>query len=456
MRKHTKMAVSLFLVCILAISAAQAEVTLKLNGINTRYIGDFSDLHPSVVLDESNYKFYATMEELANDLLLGSFDYDVFELSNSRMDYRTIMEKGYCLDLSESAIIQTAMARLHPIFAQQCMLDGKVYAIPCTFQLNYLAISPSMMERSGIGEIEIPSTFPEFLDFLEQWLSYLEENPDCDVALLGMSHWGDESFYNADSYTTFLVEQLLENYMMQKAYAGEVLVFEEAELIPLLERCYQIGQELYTHDSGVKATCSLLQNIAGITIDGYDFLSLRLDASQPKLMQIYVNLYAVNAGTENPELCIELMEALCANNWPMYNTYLYQDSEPLPDPQYDNRVSQMQQQIEDTQRALSSDTLDDSFQFELEERLQRQQNNFQKLLANENAKYLVTPDQLEWFQARVDCMLVQMPGVFNANYVENANTFKQLKARFVTGQISARKLVTELNRIAWMIETESE
>lgn len=442
------------LMTILYISAAQAETTLKLNGVVERYIGDFLDLHPDVTLDGENYKYYATTEELASDLLLQSFDYDVFEVSNARMDYRTIMKKGYCLDLSESEIIQNAMERLQPVFAQQCIMDGKIYAIPFTFQLNYLALSQSMLERVGLDGIETPTTFPVFLDFLEQWLDHLKANPDCDVALLGMAYWGDASYYGADAYTAFLVEQLLENYMMQKSYAGETLNFDDSVLIPLLDRCYQLGHELYRYDAGIKTNNSLLENIASIAMDGYDFLSLRLDPSQPKLVQIYVNLYAVNADTKHPALCIELMEALCINNWPMYNTYLYQDGEPLIDPQYDSRVSKMQQLIEDTQRELSSDTLDVVYRGELEDRLQRQQSNLQKLLENEDAKYLVTAEDLTWFQSHEDCMFVQMPSVFNPNNVENANAYKQLQARYATGQISAKELVMELDRMAWMIEME--
>lgn len=439
---------SFLLALIFSLSSAQGEVTLKLNGVNERYMGDFCGLHSNVILDGEEYKYYATTEELASDLALWAFAYDVFELSNSRMDHRAIMEKGYCLDLSRSDIIQNAMERLQPVFAQQCILNGKTYAIPHTFQLNYMAISPSMIERSGIGEIEIPSTFPAFLDFLEQWIAHLKQTSECDVALLGMAYWGDGSFYNASSYTVFLVEQLLENYMMQKAYAGEPLVFDETELTALLDRCYQIGQELYLYDAVVQTNHSLLHAIANIAVDGYDFLSLRLDPSQPNLMQIYVNLYAASADTENPDFCIELMEALCVNNWPMYNTYLYQDTEPLLDPQYDSEIAQRQQQIENTQRTLSSDTLNASSRTEWEDRLQRQQNNLQKLLENEDAKYLVSARQLEWFRSCMDCMFVQLPGIFNANHIENASAFKQLKARFAMGQISAKELVTELDRIA--------
>lgn len=438
------------------ISSAQAEVTLKLNGVDMEFIGDFLTKYTNVILDGEDYKYYSTTGELNSDLMLGAFDYDVFEVSNSRMDYRAIMEKGYCLDLSDSEIIQNAMQRLHPVFAQQCVMDGKIFAIPYTMQLNYLALSPSVLAQSGIGDVQIPTTFSEFLDFLEQWILHLKENPDCDVALLGMAHWGDTSFYDSNSYKTFLVDLLLENYMMQMEYAGEKLSFNENELLPLLDRCYRIGDELYLYDPGVQTKHSVLQIIANISLGDYDYLSLRLNSSQPKLMQIFVNLYAANSETQNPELCIELMEALCLNNWPMYNAYMYRDAEPLLDPQYYSRVARLQEMIQDTQRELDQDSLDASYRAELEYRLERQQNNLQQIQENESEKYLVTSEQLDWFRSYVDCMFVQMPGAFNTNDVKNANAFKQLKARFVMGQISAKELVAELNRMAWMIEMEAE
>lgn len=437
-------------------SSARAEVTLKLNGVSIDSISDFRMHHNNVILEEENYQYYSTTSELTSDLLLGAFDYDVFELSNSRMDYRVIMEKGYCLDLSSSVVIQNAMQRLHPVFAQQCIMDGKIFAIPYAIQLNYLAISHSVLAKSGIEYVQIPSTFPEFLDFLELWILYLKDNPDCDVALLGMAHWGDASFYDTDSYTTFLVDLLLENYMMQMEYAGKALTFKEEELLPLLNRCYQIGYELYLYDPGVQTKHSILQVVTNIALGDYEYLSLRLNGIQPNLMQVFVNLYAVNSETQSPELCIELMEALCLNNSPMYNTYMFQDAEPLLDPQYDSRVARMQELIQDTQRELNQDSLDASYRAELEYRLERQMNNLQNLLENESEKYLVTFEEMDWFRSHVDIMFVQMPGAFNSNDVKNANAFKQLKARYVMGQITAKELISELNRMAWMIEMEAE
>lgn len=437
-------------------SSAQAEITLKLNGVAVDSLGDFRTHNNNVILEEENYKYYSTTSELTSDLLIGAFDYDVFEMSNSRMDYRLIMEKGYCLDLSSSVVIQNAMQRLHPVFAQQCTMDGKIFAIPYAIQLNYIAISPSMLAKTGIEYVQIPSTFPEFLDFLELWILYLKDNPDCDVALLGMAHWGDASFYDADSYTTFLVDLLFENYMMQMEYAGKALAFNEEELLPLLNRCYQIGHELYLYDPGVQTKYSILQVVTNIALSDYEYLSLRLNSNQPKLMQVFVNLYAANSETQNPELCIELMEALCLNNSPMYNTYMFQDAEPLLDPQYYSRVARMQELIQDTQHELNQDSLDASYRAELEYRLERQENNLQNLMENESEKYLVTLEELDWFRSHVDFLFVQMPGAFSANDVKNANAFKQLKMRYVMGQITAKELISELNRMAWMIEMEAE
>ena len=455
MSKHKKWISLILLVSLLLTIGARAETTLKLNGVSTKFSGDFAQRHPDVQLETGDYTYYATTGEMTSDMLLGSFNYDAFELSSNCIDYHAIMEKGYCLDLSGSEIIRSAIQNLHPVFAAQCMMDGKIYAIPHTMQINYLAFSPDALERSGMKDATTPTTFPEFLDFLERWIAYLKENPDCDVALAGMAFWGDPSFYDANSYTEVLVDELLENYMMQQEYVGESITFDEDVLVPLLERCYQIGHELYTCDPGVQTTYSILKVMQSTVNADYDLLSLRLNDTQPTLISVDINLYAVYAQTQYPELSIQLMEALCQNNWPMHNTYLYQNIEPLLNPQYDSEITKLQQMIQDTQQKLENEELEPSYREELEIRLEAQQATLQKNLNNENLKYLVTANDLEWFRSYVDYMVVPMPGLFHPNDVENANAFKQLKARFSAGQLSATDLIKELNRLAWMIEMEA-
>ena len=441
---------------LLVIPGAKAEITLQLNGVDTKALSDFAQRHPEVRLDTGDSTYYATTGEMASDMLLGAFDDDVFLLTNSCVDYQLMMEKGYCLDLSGSEVLRNAMEKLHPLFAAQCMVEDKIYAIPHTIQLRYLALSPDALERSGMENAATPSTFPEFLDFLERWIVHLKENPDCDVALAGMAFWGDSSFYDANAYTEVLVNELLENHMMQQSFAGEAISFDEAVLVPLLERCYTLGHELYAYDPGVQTQYSLLKTMQSMANTDYEPLSLRLDGTQPALIAADVNLYAVYAQTSQPELCMELMEALCLNNWPMYNTYLYQDTEPLLNPDYDSQIAGSRQMIEETQGLLENEALEPGEREELEARLEAQQAVLEKNLGNERLKYLVTAGDLARFRAHVDSLAIQMPGPFHPNDVENANAFKQLKARFSAGQLTAPELVKELNHLAWMIEMEAQ
>lgn len=443
-----RIAALLTLALLLAASVAGAEVTLRLNGLDARYTGDFAVQHPEVSLADDAYTYYATTGELSAALQSDGFGYDTFELCSAWVDVCAIMAQGYCLDLSGSEAIRSAVESLHPVFAAQCVLDGKIYAVPHTLQLNYLSLSSETMAQSGLGDLPCPATYPEFLDFLEAWLTHLEAHPDGSTALLGRAYWGDGSFYHSDSYTAFLVDLLLENYLMQREYAGENTWFDPDVLVPLLERSRRIGQALYQADPGIRGDASLVEIGAPTSLGEDSLLNLRLTENQPRLISTYVTLIAAYADTPQPALCLELMEALCRNNWPLFNTLLYQGTQPLPDPQYGSHVARLTQMVQTTQAQLADSTLDAAARADLESRLAKQQSSLQDYLENEDRQYLVTAAELARFRENVDCLFVQSPGIFHANDVKNAAVYKSLKARFAAGELSAEDLVRELNAAA--------
>ncbi len=442
----------LCLLCLLLSLPANAETVLKLNGIDMP--DDFSDMHPQVKAADLEYHYYESTNEIITDFLLGSFQYDAFTLYNSSINYQTIMNKGYCLDLSSSEIISNAIHDLYPAYAEQCVYDGKIYAIPIHTQLNLTIFSTAVLEQTDFGEVKVPESFPEFLDFLEQWVDYLKENRDCSISVLG-TYLGDKSEYNEQSYTSFLVDWLLNNYIMQKEYAGEELDFENEELVTLLNRCAQVGADLYDHDPATEATGSIVNAgtaVAFLNDESKHFLSLRLNSEQPKLISVYLTLQAVNAKTEYPELCIELMESLLQNNLAQNSAYLYQSAEPVPDPDYDAKVAQQQSFVQESENQLSRDDLSEDERDKYEYNLERQQIVLKSLLENENKKYIVSPLMLATYRTYTDYLYVPMPGTFTKG--EDAKNFRQLKARFVGGQMTAEQLTQELTRIARMIEAE--
>lgn len=459
MRKHGFTLILLFFL-LLGMPAAQAT-TLRLNGILPENATSFVQQHPDVTLSSGIYKDYKTTADLASDLLLGNFNFDVFELNGLVHDRETIMSKGYCLDLSGSEVIQSAIARLHPVFAQQCMVDGKIYAVPYSFQMDCLAFRTSLLEETDLAGTTVPGTFLEFLDFVEKWLDFLQQNTDTDVALLGESYWGDASFYKKNSYTAFLVDQLLNDYMMQLEYARESTQFDQTALVPLLERCQTLGQKLYKMDKGVHGSQSLIE-VGTPTLFPTDGTPLffKLSADQPNLISTRMVLCAVYADAQEPQLCIELLESICQNFepnkdslQPEQNTLLYQNTQPLLNPFYEESLNTLYKVIQNTKDLLAANP-NAATRAQLEDRLSRQEANLQKLLDNPESQYLVSQKDLDTFNAYADCLLVRSPSIFHPNDYENANTFKQLKAKFSNGVISANELVESLNNLAWMIEAE--
>lgn len=459
MRKYG-LTLVLLLFFLLGLPNAQAA-TLRLNGIDPKNADGFVQLHPDVTIPTDIYKEYKTTAELASDLLLGSFDFDVFQLDTLVHDRQSIMRKGYCLDLSGSEIIQSAIARMHPAFARQCVLDEKIYAVPYSFQMNYLVLRTSLLEEAGLASAAVPGTFPDFLTFIEQWLDFLQQHPDTDMALLGESYWGDASFYSASSYTAFLVDQLLDSCMMQLEYVQQPTQFDQATLVPLLERCQALGQALYRQDKGVFASRSLI-DIGMPTAFPADAspLFFKLSADQPDLISTNMTLCAVSADTQEPQLCMELLEGICQNFQPnkdslqpQYNTMLYQDTQPLLSPYYEESINTLHKSIQNTKDLLASNP-DATTRAQLEDRLTRQQANLDSKLENVDGQYLVSQRDLDAFNAYADCLLVKSPSIFHPNDYENANAFKQLKAKFSSGLITATELINSLNDLAWMIEAE--
>lgn len=461
MKKSVRLtALALALGLLAMLPMAKAETTLKINLVDMP--DSFRTAHPEVVIENKNH-WYETTGEITTEMLLDTFDADVFTVDND-IDYQSIMEKGYCLDLSGSEIIRDAIRRLHPVFARQCMAGDKIYAVPTRIQNNYYTIDPDVLAETGLGAAEIPDTFPEFLDLAERWADHLEETPE-EIALF--SGVNDIVFYDEHTYALFLVNALLDNHIMQKSFAGEPLRFNEPELVEMLKRCYRLGQRLYENDQGPNVSRSIIGSgwpILGGWLQDEVILFLRLNENQPKLIDTYLTVAAAYARTENPDLSIELLEDVVqtsrAGSDSGYYTahYLYTDAEPVLDPDHDENIASQLRNIQHTLDLLADEDLAEVDRYDLEEGLKRQQAILQDIQENEERKYDISPRRLKFFSAHAGEMCVLKPGVFyaNNNNPETSDNFHQLKKRFVAGQISAEELVNELDRIAQMVERESE
>lgn len=457
MRCIAKFLSLVLIMILLCLPTVHAEVSLRTNRVpvNEQTRITFSVLCPEVQVDAEDSTYFETSEGMITAFVAHTFPYDVFNLETT-LDYASIMDKGYCLDLSGNEVIRSTIEKLYPVYYEQCVSEvGAIYAIPRTLQFNYCKLNTEVLAETGFELEQVPGTFPEFLDFLEAWVAFVQDEPTM-TAIQGGAYWGDQSFYTSSSYTSLLVENLLSEYIMQKDWAGEPLRFSDPKLIALLERCKSVGADLYTYDAGYDGTDSIVNWGAVSSLGGPDsgeILFFRLSEEQPKLIQVVLSLIAAYAGTEHPEETIALMQALLENTADRFRPYFYQDEEPVLNPQYEAGLVGQQRAVEETKQKLAQDDLELSERDELTWQLESQQKLLDNLLYDEEEKYLVSPSRLARYREYVDTLYVLLPGVFNVN-TEAGKTFRNLQARFCQGQMTAEELVKELDRIAEMVEME--
>lgn len=135
----------------------------------------------------------------------GSFPYDTFVISSNRFDVNTLIDKGYCLDLSDNPTIREAVSTMRPAIADLVTRDGAIYGLPYQCNIQYMAYNASSWEDLGYSANDIPDSFPAFLSFLESWV---QRSLSSDTQGYVVFNNFDEDLYTETSYTSSLVRLL--------------------------------------------------------------------------------------------------------------------------------------------------------------------------------------------------------------------------------------------------------
>lgn len=437
---------------------------------------------------------YMETDELLRQLLTRAPEFDVFTMLSSATNVASIMDKGFCLDLSGSEVIRDAFSRMHPAIADYFRRGDAIYAIPTSIGFSgELMCNEAVWRDLGYTEADVPKSFPAFLDFLETWI-IRSETADLGVDInVG---W-DEELYDEHSYAEWLIGMLMRSYIHQAKFAGS-LRFNNPELVELLERTRDIGEQIYRrcepHKSAANWHNRELFVPSNPALGGWDdldtwMIDMRINGDQPTLMPGNMWVQAVYAGTEHPEEAIRLIEAylLAEDRLQLHdNLFLYTDAEPLP---YANRESEMRSdrnrialiehrlagddtpieaylelQPGDYERPKSYDDYtpflgyqgmmerlrgmtDDEVALELEEAKLR-------LEADEAHLWEFAPDDLDAYKKFAQGIIIDVPSAFEEN-IEASSNYYNLVRQFSSGAISARQLVTQLDQIAEMVEMEN-
>lgn len=447
--------VFIVILCIASTISSHAEEIKFYHCVDTWDEGFkiFQKDHPDVTYARTR-EYYSNASVLAGKLITHELNSDILGLQLTEINVKEIIEKGYFLDLSDSNIISNAISQMVPAIAEAGMVDGKIYGLPYFVAFDYWSADADAWEQAGLDVSQVPHSYPEFLDFVEAWCERIEEEPETNIRIDAEY---DASLYSSSHYTLLFTGMLLDEYIMQKAFANEDLSFNEEELTSLLERTKELGQRLYEAEPAIQVTddgfgYSLFRRTTRPSwpTDSNLIVSMRMNEEQPQIIRTIVDVLTINSATTSPELCIELLERMAENPSRENKPFLYQNAEPVESKNYASDLETTKKQIQETEEKLKDPSLEDEEQEELEDALSR----YQDMLAHaEDSRYTVSPAQLADYQQNTSHLYVAVSGTLACG-TDGFNNMTDLKKQFASGLLSTSEFLEQINRLARMIQLE--
>lgn len=440
-------ALILLLICFIfcnSFSVAE-ESTLRIGywDVRSETVQGFLKQHQGITTTSGNMNARTT-DDLISSFLTEEFDFDVFPLFTIQYDISPLMEKGYLADLSRSEEIRDTVKEMREDVAGLVTYENGIYALPYGLLINYMTWQEQAWKDAGFTEEDVPTTFDEFLDFLENWCSNRKQG----FCIFGQF---DETVYTESRYAECLLNMLFENYMMQSSYAGELLTFDDPQLIERMERCREIGKKLYSLEPIPNQGMPLFSTDSSSVTDVYRLIPLRMNQNQPRLIKAYLWTVAVNDSSPIQDTAIEFAKYILHES-DYLSALLYKKPRAIRNPYYDETVSSLEKTVADAEEKLRSDSLSAQAKVKLQEQLVEAQNELKAYMIPEN-EYLLTEKQIGDFLTQVDGLYIETPGPLSIGS-ENGKLLTQWISSYAAGLTSAQQMIQKLDDISWMIQME--
>jgi len=419
----------------------------------------FLSVHPDVTI-EHNTDYVDSTSELVGQLITKQFNFDIMWLRTTQINPHILMEKGYYMDLSQNETIRKAVESMYPAFQQAAMYDGKLYAFPNGIGFDFMQIDPDDWQEAGYTDDDIPQSYEELLQFLDGLCERLENDPDLPIHMyMRINSLGD---YDASDFTLYLTQRFLDDYIMQQQVAGKTLSFHDEALEALLEKTKTVCSRLFAAErylSPDEDNTGLSLITEGIQMhwpeDGKYVLYFRMNESQPRIVKTRLDMLSIFAGTQYPELCMEMLENVVKydDGGDYAKAFLYQNAEPIVSSYADINRKPYQNSVLYFTNELARDDLEPLERKDLEEKLEEAKASLKEY--DEIGKYTVTQAMIDSYKQSTDLIYVITPTPFDAN-TPNGVQYQTLVKRFAQGQLSTRQFVDKLNELAYMVQAEDD
>lgn len=307
--KHIIPIIVLCLCTLIACSLAESTSKPVIWGVHEKYRAEWAD-----ILNIDKLKL-GGINGNPYESLLNTGKPDIFSLGSTIDNLDNFVSEELLYSFKPSAKMKAELEGMPPVVQQALKKyiftpDGeKMYGYPNAIDVDTMLFwIPEVWEDSPFSQVTRPSTFEGILDFIELYLV--------------TPHDG---FYFLDteegsSLQVNLCEMLIKCWMIQKRSAGSDVIFSDSSFIAIANRTYDLSSKLDSVEPSQKQkkNCRPLftKLYVGYAPNGKDTFSWenlipwRIYATEPPLVNLYVELYCMNKNSRYSDYAVRLFDCI--------------------------------------------------------------------------------------------------------------------------------------------------
>ncbi|HNW85566.1 MAG TPA: hypothetical protein PLP25_04805 [Candidatus Limiplasma sp.] len=411
----------------------------------------FVTANPQALINCSE-DYYNSLEQFTNAMVSGNGAMDILELDSDYSPLRRLIEKGYALDLSAYPDIQAVAANMDPKFLDICTLDGKLYGLPITMSANAFGYNATVLEQLGLTEADLPTTFMDFLDFVENWQDDYGED-HTDVMLL-----------DSGSVKESLVGWLMTDYTAYLTQQGQDLSFDTELFRKLMARIDSIDftdlempadgneEEFYSR----MALFTTYFNVAYPSQYRYDtkLMPMQLDEGIDPVYPATLQVMIINPRTTRLDQAIQYMTVYAQNLEPTSAkiTLFPNNNEPVINNSFESDLKSWKDSLDGAKQDVESAAPEDKASAEA------MVEYYQNLIDTSEAdRYSISAEDIATFRDKVAPYLVvagQTP--LNTWGDDGTNQFYTLETQYMQGAITMDQFIKEIDKRLRMMQMEDQ
>ncbi len=385
---------------------------------------------------------------------------DIYSFSLPDFAFPSLRDKGYLADLSSSSTLLQSVSEMFPNLTESILLDGSLYALPYSLSAaTVFTIDTEVLEGIGLTKDHIPSTWLDFLNLVEQWLTtYADDYPEYSLV-----DYPDQLYYQF--FANMLVCQISECEA-----SGREITFNDPNFIAALKKLESLRTLLDDYESEYNestSTTSWMNDYSStytqplLSTYGYiDIVSQSYYAwsSEPTTKNFFLSIdpdsigyalgtlsvMAVNRSSKNVDAAIDLFEYI-ANNRTAYQKALlspaYTDN--IPNDNYEDTKKSYEDAIAQLEEDMAK--ADESEKNDYASYIADMKN-----ILNSLSPYAYTTESIKAYDEEI----AHLHDIKEIELFNTANESSTLIGRFIDGNLTAEQFVKEMTRVVQMMILE--